>query len=250
MKQKEINQIGMDLASARQRATRGSQSLRIFSQDDAEDIQAVATAALGGELRGYALCDLAISPTADREGDIVCAPMRDEDICASGAVYCLSPDVLGVQCGLVLTLAEAPSDDAWGTLDAATLDVSLALRVFGRRVSPAYPLCAYCSTADFALQAITAQGSRLGPLASLYDSASDVRIDINGHTLFHMPMSDLLLNAKQQINVLAAKQRQSGSASAFGDKVATCAKAPVLQVAPRQCVSVVMGAAICGLMFA
>jgi 2-keto-4-pentenoate hydratase len=212
---------------------------QLASRADAEAFQLAAVRALGGAPCGYKIGATSVEVQqllSCREP--IHAPIRREDVLASGATFRIPAGLLGVECefGFVMahdfpTSADAPTIAA---LRSAIAECFVALELVGRRVPADLPLTEVSSIADFALDVAVVRGAPIPDWEGRDLAAIPVSAVLDGETMMRGTGAMVLGHPLNALLWLASALHGRGDKLRRGEMILTGTCTGITKVAPGQ----------------
>jgi 2-keto-4-pentenoate hydratase len=211
----------------------------LASRAAAEEFQAAAVKALGGELCGHKIG--ATSEEVQRMlgcREPIHAPIRREDVLASGATFPIPPGLLGIECEFGFQMGEdfpvsAGSSDV-GALRSAIAECFVALEIVGRRVAADVPLTEVSAIADFSLNAAVVRGAAVPGWQQRDLTSIPVRALVDGMQAAAGNSAVVLGHPLNALQWLAGALNKRGDRLRRGDIVLTGTCTGITKVAPGQ----------------
>jgi 2-keto-4-pentenoate hydratase len=205
----------------------------------AEEFQAAAVKALGGELSGHKIG--ATSEEVQRMlgcREPIHAPIRREDVLASGAAFRIPPGMLGIECEFGFQLgddfpASAGASDI-GALRLAVAECFVALELVGRRVPAEVPLTEVSAIADFSLNVGVVRGAAIPDWQQRDLTSIPVRAVVDGVQAAAGTAVVVLGHPLNALHWLAGALSKRGDRLRRGDIVLTGTCTGITKVAPGQ----------------
>jgi 2-oxo-3-hexenedioate decarboxylase/2-keto-4-pentenoate hydratase len=211
----------------------------LASRAEAEEFQAAAVKAFGGELCGHKIG--ATSNEVQRMlgcREPIHAPIRRADVLTSGATFRIPPGLLGIECEFGFQMGEdfpasaGASDMA--ALRSAIAECFVALEIVGRRVPADVPLAEVSAIADFSLNVAIVRGAALSDWQQHDLTAIPVRALVDGVQAAAGNAAVVLGHPLNALQWLAGALGKRGDRLRRGDIVLTGTCTGITKVAPGQ----------------
>lgn len=211
----------------------------IATRADAEAFQAAAVKALAGTPCGY---KIGATSTEVQQWlgcrEPIDAPIRREDVLASGATFPVPAGLLGIECEFAFLMGrDFPGSGESLTpaaLRSAVAQCHLALEIVGRRVPADVPLNEATAIADFSLDVAVVQGAAIPDWERRDLAALPVRAVLDGTTMASGTGAMVLGHPLNALLWLATTLNKRGGRLRAGDLVLTGTCTGITKVAPGQ----------------
>jgi 2-keto-4-pentenoate hydratase len=228
------------LAECRRNATISHLPLhKLASRTEAEQFQVAAVRALRGEACGHKIgaTSLEVQQLLNCQEPIH-APIRREDVLASGATFLIPAGLLGVECEFGFLMGrDFPTSAKMSDITAlrcAIAECFVALELVGRRVVADVPLNEVSSIADFALDVAVVRGEPIPDWERQDLAVVPVRAVIDGVTVVSGTGARVLGHPLNALLWLAEALRKRGDKLRSGDMILTGTCTGITKVAPGQ----------------
>jgi 2-keto-4-pentenoate hydratase len=198
----------------------------LTSRAEAEEFQAAAVKALGGERCGHKIG--ATSPEVQRMlgcGEPIHAPLRREDVLQSGATFRVPPGLLGIECEFGFLMGDdfptSSQVSDMAALRSAIAECFVALEVVGRRVAADMPLNEVSAIADFSLNIAVVRGTAIADWQHRDLTAIPVRAMVDGAQAAAGTAAVVLGHPLNSLHWLAGALDKRGDRLRRGDIVLT-----------------------------
>lgn len=212
---------------------------QLASRSEAEEFQQAAVSAFGGEQCGYKIGATSVEIQRLLScGEPIFAPIRPEDVLASGSIFQIPEGLMGVECefGFLMDRDFPAAGDVLDvtSLRSAIADCFMALEFVGRRLGTDVPINEMSSIADFGLNVAAVRGESIPGWKDLDLATMPVHAVRDGLTIAEGTGALVLGHPLDALLWLAEALHKRGNKLKSGEIILTGSCTGVTKVSPGQ----------------